>query len=136
MALIVARENKELLIGERAHETISNSILALASSPGVEKANGALIVHLAPDQIVVTLSLEFSDSLRTPELEQCVEALERPFGPSTPRWFRCSSRSRPPGPFMPPANADSASASTRPFRDRLKQLGPNIAAAPRTDENL
>lgn len=78
MALILARENKELLIGERAHEAISNSILALASSQsGVEKANGALTVHLAPDQIVVTLSLEFSDSLRTPELEQCVEALER-----------------------------------------------------------
>lgn len=77
MALILARENKELLIGERAHEAI-NSILALASSqPGVEKANGALTVHLAPDQIVVTLSLEFSDNLRTPELEQCVEALER-----------------------------------------------------------
>ncbi|NOJ42148.1 cation diffusion facilitator family transporter [Bradyrhizobium australiense] len=77
MAIILARENKELLIGERAHEAISSSILALAASqPGVEGANGALTVHLAPDQIVVTLSLEFADDLRTPELEQCVEALE------------------------------------------------------------
>jgi len=77
MALILARENKELLIGERAHEAITTSILALAESqPGVEGANGALTVHLAPDQIVVTLSLEFSDDLRTPELEQCVEAIE------------------------------------------------------------
>jgi cation diffusion facilitator family transporter len=77
MALILARENKELLIGERAHEEIATSILALAESqPGVEGANGALTVHLAPDQIVVTLSLEFSDDLRTPELEQCVEAIE------------------------------------------------------------
>ncbi|WP_445819636.1 cation diffusion facilitator family transporter [Bradyrhizobium sp. ISRA442] len=78
MALILARESKELLIGERAHEAISTSILALAESqPGVDKANGALTVHLAPDQIVVTLSLEFSDDLRTPEIERCVEALEQ-----------------------------------------------------------
>jgi cation diffusion facilitator family transporter len=78
MALILARENKELLIGERADEAISTSILELAASqPGVEGANGALTVHLAPDQIVVTLSLEFSDDLRTPEIEQCVESLER-----------------------------------------------------------
>jgi cation diffusion facilitator family transporter len=78
MALIIARENKELLIGERANEAISTSILELAASqPGVAHANGALTVHLAPDQIVVTLSLEFSDDLRTPELEQCVESLER-----------------------------------------------------------
>jgi divalent metal cation (Fe/Co/Zn/Cd) transporter len=77
MALILARENKELLIGERAHEAITTSILALAESqPGVEGANGALTVHLAPDQIVVTLSLEFSDDLRTPELEHYVEAIE------------------------------------------------------------
>lgn len=77
-ASLLARESKELLIGERANEEINSSILALAASePGVEAANGALTVHLAPDQIVVTLSLEFSDDLRTSQIEQCVEALEK-----------------------------------------------------------
>ena len=32
--------------------------------------------HLAPDQIVVTLSHEFSDELRTPEIEEAVQSLE------------------------------------------------------------
>ena len=55
-----------------------DSIIAIARhEPGVAGANGALTVHLSPDQIVVALSLEFSDSLTTPEIEEKVTALER-----------------------------------------------------------
>jgi divalent metal cation (Fe/Co/Zn/Cd) transporter len=43
---------------------------------GVERVNGLLTVHLAPDQIVVALSVEFSDRLTTPEIEQRIAALE------------------------------------------------------------
>jgi divalent metal cation (Fe/Co/Zn/Cd) transporter len=76
-ALLLARETKELLIGERAHEELSNSILALAErEQGIEGVNGILTVHLAPHQIVVTLSVEFADDLRTPQIERCVEILE------------------------------------------------------------
>jgi divalent metal cation (Fe/Co/Zn/Cd) transporter len=35
-----------------------------------------LTVHLAPDEIVLALSLEFADRLTTPEIEQRVAALE------------------------------------------------------------
>ena len=77
-ASILARESKELLIGERAGESFSASILALArNEPGVEGANGVITVHLAPDQIVAALSLEFSDELRTPQIEASVESLEK-----------------------------------------------------------
>jgi cation diffusion facilitator family transporter len=77
-ALLLARESKGLLIGETAHSEINAAILALAEQePCVEGANGVVTVHLAPDQIVASLSLEFSDELRTPELERCVESLER-----------------------------------------------------------
>jgi cation diffusion facilitator family transporter len=77
-ATLLARESKELLIGERASEAVSASIIALArQEPGVEGANGAVTVHLAPDQIVAALSLEFADELRAPEIEQCVVSLER-----------------------------------------------------------
>jgi cation diffusion facilitator family transporter len=78
VAGLLARETKELLIGERASERITNSILALAKDePAVEGANGAMTVHLAPDQIVVALSLEFADDLRTTEIEASVISLEQ-----------------------------------------------------------
>jgi cation diffusion facilitator family transporter len=77
-AAILARESKELLIGERASEEIQASIIALArNEAGVEAANGAMTLHLAPDQIAVMLSLEFKDDLRTPQLEAVVVNLEK-----------------------------------------------------------
>lgn len=77
-AWLLARESKELLIGEPAHGSINASIRALAESEScIEGVNEVLTVHLAPNQIVAILSLEFSDELRTPEIERCVEVLEK-----------------------------------------------------------
>ena len=44
--------------------------------PGIYHANGVLSVHLAPDQLVVALSIEFADQLKTPEIEARVHELE------------------------------------------------------------
>ena len=76
-AALLARESKGLLIGERADPRIAASIEAVArAEPGVIAANGILTVHLAPAQIVVALSLEFADELRTPQVEGTVAHLE------------------------------------------------------------
>jgi divalent metal cation (Fe/Co/Zn/Cd) transporter len=76
-ATVLARENKALLIGERASDEVINSILSLSiSEQSVDGANNVFAVHLAPDQILVALSLEFSDELRTPEIEAAVIRLE------------------------------------------------------------
>jgi len=76
-AMAVAYESKELLIGEPASARVVASILDIArKQPGIERANIVLTVHLAPDQIVVGLSLEFADNLTTPEIEDRVVALE------------------------------------------------------------
>jgi cation diffusion facilitator family transporter len=78
VAVILARESKSLLIGERADRRLGDSILRIAAeTPGVVRANGVLTVQLAPDQIVAALSLEFGDELRTTAIEQAVVALER-----------------------------------------------------------
>jgi cation diffusion facilitator family transporter len=78
VSVLLARESKELLIGERASERIGNSIRELAhSEPGVEAASGVFTVHLAPDQIVAALNLEFDDDLRAPQIECSVVSLER-----------------------------------------------------------
>jgi cation diffusion facilitator family transporter len=77
-ALVLARETKGLLIGERAHQSTLDSILKIAEEiAGVVHANGALTVHLAPQQILVALSVEFEDDLRAPDIEACVIELER-----------------------------------------------------------
>lgn len=76
-ATLLARETKSLLIGERADQSIVDSILQLAGTMGgVTHANGVLTVHLGPKQIVVALSLEFADQLRTSEIEAKVAELE------------------------------------------------------------
>jgi cation diffusion facilitator family transporter len=77
-ATLLARESKGLLIGERADVRIGQAIEALAESEdGVVDAHGVFTVQLAPDQIVVALSLEFADDLRTPQIEAAVARLER-----------------------------------------------------------
>jgi cation diffusion facilitator family transporter len=78
VALLLARESKGLLIGEPAARYIRESIIAITRSiPGIERARLLFTVHLAPHQIVAALSLEFKDSLTSPEIEQKVAALER-----------------------------------------------------------
>jgi cation diffusion facilitator family transporter len=77
-AWLLAKETKSLLIGERADPEIVNSILHVVGQiDGITHANGVLTVHLAPQEILVALSLEFADELTTPEIEAKVIELER-----------------------------------------------------------
>jgi cation diffusion facilitator family transporter len=77
VAVILATETKSLLIGESALPEVEASIRQLASAdPCIRQVNGVITVHLAPDQIMAALSLEFDDSLTTPAIERKVEQLE------------------------------------------------------------
>ncbi|HZT26392.1 MAG TPA: cation diffusion facilitator family transporter [Pseudolabrys sp.] len=77
-ALVLARESKELLIGEPARPALRRSIMELVRKvPAIERAQIVLTVHLAPEQVVVALNLEFRDDLTTPEIEQATRELER-----------------------------------------------------------
>ena len=107
VAMLLARESKSLLIGEPAERELVDSILRDAAGVrGVVRANGALTSHLSPDDIVVSLSLEFEDWLCVPELEEVVLEIERVVRekhpqvaslfvkPQTPRAFRAALRDR------------------------------------------
>ncbi len=62
LALLLVRETKGLLIGESADASLQRSISFLAAGqPGVDGVNGAFATHLAPDQIVVAMSIEFQE---------------------------------------------------------------------------
>ncbi|MDB5882586.1 MAG: putative Cation-efflux pump [Ramlibacter sp.] len=77
-AVLLARESKSLLIGEQADARLNQSLLRLAAEqPGVVHANGVITVQLAPDQVVVNLSLEFADELRAPDIERVVLEIEK-----------------------------------------------------------
>ena len=76
-AALLARETKSLLIGERADQATVDSILRIAASlDGVTRANGVVTVHLAPEQILVALSIEFADELKTSQIEVKVTEME------------------------------------------------------------
>ena len=63
-ALLLARESKSLLIGERADARLERFDPAhRGRRESVTRANGVLTVQLAPDQIVAALSLDFEDHL-------------------------------------------------------------------------
>ena len=76
-AMALARESKELLIGEPANPQVRDSIVAIAcAQPNIERANVIFTVHLSPHEIVVALSVEFADKLKTTDIEETVLALE------------------------------------------------------------
>src|ERR1700682_5419224 len=77
VAALLAQESKELLIGERADPALSDAILRTASGiAGVCSANSIVTIQIAPHSVVATLSLDFFDTLRAPEIERAVIELE------------------------------------------------------------
>jgi cation diffusion facilitator family transporter len=77
VAGLLARESKELLIGERADPALSEAILRIAAGiTGVCRANSIMTVQLAPDNVIATVSLDFFDNLRAPDIERAVVELE------------------------------------------------------------
>jgi cation diffusion facilitator family transporter len=77
VAALLAHESKELLIGERADPALSDAILRTAAGiAGVCSANSIVTIQIAPHSVVATLSLDFFDTLRAPEIEQAVVELE------------------------------------------------------------
>lgn len=77
-SLLLARETKGLLMGEAAHPHVRDDILRIAAAdPAVRSANGVLTVQMGPEQVVAALSAEFEDALTTPQIEACVNRIER-----------------------------------------------------------
>jgi cation diffusion facilitator family transporter len=77
VAAFLARRNKDLLIGESAEPRLVKSVARIArSEPGVAHFNGLLTIHLAPQEVVATLSLDFDKSLPASGVEVAVARLE------------------------------------------------------------
>jgi cation diffusion facilitator family transporter len=77
VSLLLARESKALLIGEHADPKLQEDVFEIArATAGVVGPNGLVSAQLAPDQVVVALSVQFDDRLTTPEIERIVVEME------------------------------------------------------------
>lgn len=77
VAGFLARENKQLLIGEGAARGLVDSVGRIAAAEkGVAHFNGLLTIHLAPREVVAALSLEFEPKLPAADVNAVVESLE------------------------------------------------------------
>jgi divalent metal cation (Fe/Co/Zn/Cd) transporter len=57
---------------------VSSAILRTAAAmPGICSANSIVTIQIAPHSIVATLSLDFFDYMRAPDIERAVVDLER-----------------------------------------------------------
>jgi cation diffusion facilitator family transporter len=89
-AVMLARNSKDLLIGLPAAPSTADSILSIAAAHAlVERANGLMSVHLAPDQILVAISVEFVETGTTASIETAVGAIERAIKQSHPEVVIC-----------------------------------------------
>jgi len=78
VAMLLARESKGLLIGERANpEMVAAIRRLLEAEPCITHVNHVRTIHTAPDRVFVAVSADFVDALPMGEAETLIERLER-----------------------------------------------------------
>ena len=76
-AVIIAVETKGLLVGEAALQEVVQTIReVVAAGEHVEHVNEVLTLHMGPEYIVATISLDFVDDVPAGEIERTVLVLE------------------------------------------------------------
>ncbi|WP_343527256.1 cation diffusion facilitator family transporter [Sphingomonas sp.] len=77
VAILLAREAKGLLIGERADPKVVETIRSIvAAQPWIAHVNHVRTIHTAPDSIFAAISADFVDSVPMGAAETMIEALE------------------------------------------------------------
>lgn len=77
VASFLAHESRALLVGESADPELIASVRALAEGvDGVRRVRRLLSMHLAPDQVLLNLDVEFESDLSFKEVADAVERLE------------------------------------------------------------
>ena len=77
-AIWLAYETKGLLIGESANREIVQDIKTLAASiEEVKKVNEVLTLHMGPEFILVTISMDFRNDIPVGRVEDTIAALDR-----------------------------------------------------------
>lgn len=84
-AVWLAVETKGLLIGESASKEVIAGIRGIvAARPRVEQVNEVLTMHMGPEFVLVTLSVQFRDAETTESLEQAIARIDADIKKSWP----------------------------------------------------
>jgi cation diffusion facilitator family transporter len=76
-AVLLAIETKGLLIGESARPDVVKGVSEIVEQePGILRLNELLTMHLGPNDVLLTLSVDFSNALSSAEVEHLVTVLE------------------------------------------------------------
>ena len=107
VAVVLGRESKELLIGERASPELSAAIRQTASEePCVLEVVDIITSQLSPDQVIATMGVVIDENLHVFEVEQLIQRIEKTIRARHPQLFRVfvrpQSKDRRPDP-----NADA-----------------------------
>ena len=74
---LLAFECKGLLTGEGASEQVITGINQIIDDcPGIMHVNEVLTLHLGPQDVLLTISLDFEDNLSSGDVEEAISALE------------------------------------------------------------
>jgi len=77
-ATMLAYETKGLLIGESAGLSVLSGIRRIVTAaPGVNRVNELRTMHLAPNDILLALSIDFADALKVRDVEAAISRIER-----------------------------------------------------------
>ena len=77
-AVLLARETKGLLLGEAARPELRRGIERVAMAhPGVDRAVTQFTVHMAPDQVVGIVNVDFADRISSQEVEAAAAIIEQ-----------------------------------------------------------
>ena len=78
IALLLAVECKGLLLGEATHPEVITDIRRLvADHPAVLTTNEILTMHMAPEDVLLNLSVDFADGITSADVEAAITGLER-----------------------------------------------------------
>lgn len=100
VAVLLARESKALLIGERASPELSEAIKRIANAePCVTRVISVTTSQLSPDQVIATIGIDIDDELRVPQVEELICSIERQIAAEHPEVYRIFIRPEP----APPA---------------------------------
>lgn len=77
-AIWLAYETKGLLIGESAHPQVVAGVRAIAAdTPYIDYLNEVLTMHMGPDYILVTMSIDFQDDIDADTVERTSADIDR-----------------------------------------------------------
>ena len=100
VAFGLARESKQLLIGERASPELSAAIRdTVAAEPCVLQVVNITTSQLAPGQVIATMGVVIDPKLGVPEIEQLIQRIEKTTRAKHPDLYRL---------FVRPQSADRA----------------------------